>query len=1125
MSHDLSLEQILRAVEPAVRLISERHLRQVLHYLIDWGHPLPINTNLAYWVSLEDLLAADILPPDCVQGAGPLLLLLTDAGDRMIEALPRSEQLRIYWRSLFKAAIARALEMKVANRSLSRADCEERLASFGAAAAREIAYVLLAEHLVAPNSDAIAQYCAFAATYLDLISFDSHLVASYFPTLPSVHKVGATLSQDVDGTQLLAETRPDGAADPHLEPSPDLQWEAPESDEAVARCRLDPALALGRADEAEQRGNHVRAAILRTQVAAIAAEPDRDRIRKDAEDALGKLIGALAEVFDWDADLRREWHQSLCPLLEHAARGVWSRAARCLYELQKVPADLAREVYAIDLAEFIRTFGHRPVKRPLPYARPVLILMSLKKAQGQMLRAGLGIRSQVRIDRLFHHQIQALERTIRHDLTPVVTVALVDAGFEPRNTVEEVARDKIVAELLDRVCERGYLRLGNLRDAIARNRLKMADLAGPGEFFRGDSLLRADINLAYAVDGVYRKGEFYLRWIQRMISLFFGTNLGRGFTLYIAAPFGGAFLALMFLEELRHMGSKIASIAIKPAAAAKLATPMQTKQGEPPESPDLIVADEVHVGDDGEFEIVELSPNTITSDDVRVGDDGEVIWYGTEPGAALVTDVFTSSATAVPAKQPHGSILIAWPTILGFGVFLLLMFHVRPFRRAVFTVLRYTWRFVRGALWDLPVGLWRSRTIRGFLQSRPVRFLVRHFWSPLLITLLAFVILPFVGVSPWFLFRWWWAIWAGLTLMYIPWRWLVQDRIAEAVSDWWRIVRVNLLPGLIATIIDAFKMLANWIERKLYAVDEWLRFRGGDSQGSLATKAILGLIWFPIAYAFRFIFYLLVEPQINPVKHFPVVTVSHKVIWPMVPEIAELTGLSVLTVSTFVNGIPGIFGFIAWELKENWRLYEANSSSRLRPVTIGSHGESMRGLLRPGFHSGTVPTLYRKLRHADPTRATWLHHELVHTAEGVSRFVERELIDLLERSSWRQLHIRVDDVHFGCQRLAIELTSSIGGDSVVLAFENIGGRIEASLDSMGWFDHLTEPQRVVLVAALRGLLDMAAAERVDGKDRVEGTVAPVLGCSDLARRVTWTEWSERWNNTAPTTIDSLAKGT
>ena len=48
------------------------------------------------------------------------------------------------------------------------------------------------------------------------------------------------------------------------------------------------------------------------------------------------------------------------------------------------------------------------------------------------------------------------------------------------------------------------------------------------------------------------------------------------------------------------------------------------------------------------------------------------------------------------------------------------------------------------------------------------------------------------------------------------------------------------------------------------------------------------------------------------------------------------------------TGIPGIFGFLAWELKENWRLYAANRPPRLKPVVLGHHGETMRGLLRPG---------------------------------------------------------------------------------------------------------------------------------------------------------------------------------
>jgi hypothetical protein len=1118
LSHDSSLEPVLRAVEPAVRLIPERYLLQVLQYLTDWGRPLPTNPNLPYWVSRDDLVAGDLLPPHVMAGTEPELLLVTDPDDRMIDRLPKGEQLRAYWRVLFQAAVTREIDRKVAAGALTQAVCLEKLERFGRAAAREIRYVLQSEHTVAPEADAVGVYRMFAATYLDLAAFAGHGTEVFFPSLPHGEAVSRALAEDVDAARLLAVTRPEGAADPHREPAPDERWEAPEPPAPPPVPPAEPRSLAGRAQEAEQKGNNVRAAILWTQVAAGTTGDERDRALGSARGALGKLVDALGDVFTWDTDTRQEWRQALVPLLDPAAHGVWPRAARCLYELQKIPADLSREVYAVDLPEYLRTFGRRPVKRLLPRARPVLILMSLKKAHAQMLRAGLGDAARLRIDRLFHHQIHQLEHNIRHEFTPVITGALTDAGLVPSNKVEEVGRDKLVAELLDRVCERGYLRIGNLRDAIARNRVKMADLAGPGEFFRGDVLLRADINLAYALDGVYRKGEFYLRWIQRFSSIFFGTYLGRLFTLYIAVPFGGAFLTLMFLEELRHIGSKLATLVSKPAVVAKSTpqSPPQTAQGGgEPQAVETVSADQVEVDDDGNVWIRELNPGTITSDGLTVDDEGNVFWVGSEPGTALVTDVFTSSAapTATHAEQPHSSFLVAWPTIVGFGVFLLLMFHVPPFRRAVFALLGYLWWAVRGILWDIPVGLWRSPTLRGFRQSRPVRFFVRHFWSPLLITLLVFAAMLLV-VSPWFLFRWWWAIWAALTIAYnTPWGWVIQDWVAEKVSDWWRVVRVNLIPGLIAAIIDWFKMLANWVERQLYAVDEWLRFRGGDSQGSLAMKAVLGLLWFPIAYTFRFVFYLLVEPQVNPVKHFPVVTVSHKVIWPMVPQLSAMTGISVWTVSMIVNGIPGIFGFIAWELKENWRLYRANRSPKLRPVMLGSHGESMRGLLRPGFHSGTVPKLFRKLRHAEHAKASWLHHDLDHAAEGIHRFAERELVELLPHSpDWGTLRLGVGAVRFGCQRVTLELLApSLGRDPFVLAFENVGGKIEAAVEQVGWADKLTEPQRGAFVAALRGMFDMAAVERIDGRERVEGTTPLGPGFADLARRVTWAEWVERWD--------------
>jgi hypothetical protein len=1094
LSQTPELEPILRAVEPAVRLVPERYLRQVLHYLIDWGHLLPTNLDLPYWVARADLEAGDLLPKHILAGEERDLLLISDPDDRMISQLPVEMQLREYWRVLFRAAVMREIDRKVAAGILSEAACLERLEQFGLAAAREVRSVLLAERLIAVNADAVTRYRTFAATYLDLEEFERHAVAHYFPSLPGGDTVRLTLSADVDVAALLARTRPARAA----ESRPTVQEtgiHTPLSSEQVTD-RAEANLLLQRAQDEEEKGNHVRAAILRTQAGA----------GPEAHGSLGRLVEALGAVFSWDAQTRQDWRQALAPLLAPAAHGVWPRAARCLYELQRIPADLSREVFAVDLPETIRTFGRRPVKRPLPHARPVLILMSLKKGQTQLLRAGLDGEAKHRLDRLFHHQIHSLEHDIRRDFTPIVADALASAGLTPTNTVEEVARDKIVAELLDRICERGYLRIGNLRDAIARNRLKMNDLTGPGEFFRGDQLLRADIKLAYALDGVYRKGEFYLRWIQRVSALFFGTAIGRLFTLYIAVPFGGAFMTLMFLEELRHIGGKLGKLISKPAAVTRSSPP-----AEPKPAVELVGKEQAR---------------EVKSDELDVNDDGEIVWVepaqeenpfllGNEPGAALVTDVFTSSAPATTQiEQPHASILIAWPTIVGFGFFLLLMFHVSPFRRGVFALFGYLWRVIRLVLWDAPMGLWRSPAVRSFRQSRPVRFMVRHFWSPLLITLLVFAAMLLV-VKPLFLLRPWAVyFWAALTLAYnTPWGWVIQDRITEFVSDWWRRIRVNFIPGLIATLIDWFKMLGNWVERQLYAVDEWLRFRGGDSQGSLAVKAVLGLLWFPIAYIFRFVFYLLVEPQVNPVKHFPVVTVSHKVIWPMLPMLTQWTKLSEWTVAAFLNGIPGIFGFIAWELKENWRLYDANRADRLRPVTIGSHGESMRGLLRPGFHSGTIPKVFRKLRHASRSKAAWLHHDLEHTADAIHRFINRELIHLLARSpDWGQLRIEIAAIRFGVQRVVIELAApGLGRDHFVLALENVGGVIEAAVDQIGWADKLTEPQRGVFVAALRGILDMAAVERIDGQPRVDGPAPLGPDSADLARRVAWTEWVERWS--------------
>ena len=1121
MSHHTQLEPALRAVEPALRLVHERHLRQILNFLIDRGRSLPTNPELPYWFTRADLAAAAVLPRETLRGDEPRLLLVTDP-DRMILDRPEPEQLRAYWRVLFRAAVMGAIDAKLATGALTAEQCRERLHRFGPAAAREIRFVLETEHLAALGASDADVYRTFAAVYLDLDHFTGHGAEEFFPALPHGHAVRDALAENVAVAALVAAARPAGAADPVHEPAPDERFTAPPTAPAPALAPAPGGASklLQKAADAEQKGNVVRAAILYTQAAEASAESERKRATAAARAALRVLVDRLGDVLEWDADTREEWHQALAALLPRAAVGIWPRAARCLYELQRIPADFAREVYAVDLPEYIRTFGGRPVRRHLPHARPVLVLMAFRKAHKQLLRSAMSEPEQLRIDRLMHHEMHRREHAIRHAFAPIIVSALTAAGLVASNRVEEVAREKVVAELLDRVCERGYLRIGDLRDAVARNQLKLSDLTKAGEFFGGDALLRADTGLAYALDGVYRRGEFYLRWIQRFVSVFFGTPWGRALTLYLALPFGGAFLTLMFAEELRHIGGKVAALVARPAAK-QVTSPVQPAKvpGSIPQAPAAQQAGTWDFDDETLEFYWDDTPNTEFDPETQEFVHPVETEQGRDAIASEVEGIFRSSASQHKTEEEaahHASFLIRWPTILGFGVFLLLVFHVPPFRRAVFLALGYVWWAVRGVLWDIPTGLWRCRAVREVRHSGTVRFLHRHIATPLLLSLLILGILFIARFNPIWLLLWGWTVFVALLIAYnTPWGWLVQDRIAEALSDWWRRVRVNFLPGLLAAIVDTFRMLANWIERQLYAVDEWMRFRGGDSQGSLWVKALLGLIWFPIAYVTRFVFYLLIEPQVNPVKHFPVVTVSHKVIWPMVPQLAKMTGLTPWTVGMIVNGVPGIFGFIAWELKENWRLYAANRAKGLPRVMVGSHGESMRGLLRPGFHSGTVPKLHRKTRKAlaagDRAKVSVMHHELEHTAEGVHRFVERDLLPLLAGCpDWGGVAVEVHAIHFGVQRAEIELTApALGTAPFVLALENVGGQIEGSVAATGWADQLTDAQRAVFVFALRGMMDMAAATRYDGRARSEDA-EPAPGYGALARRVTLEEWVQFW---------------
>src|SRR5690606_7590203 len=109
-----------------------------------------------------------------------------------------------------------------------------------------------------------------------------------------------------------------------------------------------------------------------------------------------------------------------------------------------------------------------------------------------------------------------LESRARDRLRGIIVDVVDEVGLVPQNVPEEVARRKLVEELLDLIVERGYFNMADLRDALSKNELKLPDVSTISELVFGDRLLRADHRFDTALDGVYRRGAVYQRWPQTL---------------------------------------------------------------------------------------------------------------------------------------------------------------------------------------------------------------------------------------------------------------------------------------------------------------------------------------------------------------------------------------------------------------------------------------------------------------------------------------------------------------------------------------------------------------------------------------------------------------------------------
>jgi hypothetical protein len=164
----------------------------------------------------------------------------------------------------------------------------------------------------------------------------------------------------------------------------------------------------------------------------------------------------------------------------------------------------------------------------------------------------------------------------------------------------------------------------------------------------------------------------------------------------------------------------------------------------------------------------------------------------------------------------------------------------------------------------------------------------------------------------------------------------------------------------------------------------------------------------------------------------------------------------------------------------------------------------MRRFLKPGFHSGTVPKLYRKLRHAawahDSVATRKYRETILGIEEAVRHFAERELVYLLDLSrSWGKAVLSPGRVVLGCTNIRVELRCpQRGADSVWILFEEQAGLLSASIADAGWLERLEEVPARAFEAAVTGWYKLAAVERVCGYPAFSATP------------ITWRRWLDTW---------------
>jgi hypothetical protein len=1060
-------------------------------------------------------------------------------GDVLLIKLPNPDQLEhwpldelklLLWRRLFHAQIDRAL---LSLRSPDQfAFVQSKIDALGQVEFDEAHHVLGAEMRLLDPKCRVEAFCEWVALYWEYRCFDSGNLDTWFPSVQHIDHLAEKMRLDLPIEEMLEQSRIAGSApiemqnretqDEVILKNTQKGWSVELAQGTSERKYLRY---MRRRDRATERGNTVHA--ISSSLRAARSAPSRSKRSKaesTAESDLRLFVKRLREAIGFPASDNNDWHAVLLALAKNAIQGFWNSEKRLLYDLQKVCLDKERVSYRVDLLRWITSLGAKPLSRPLYNLQEVLMAKHLASATARLTHVRLSGVERDRLTLLLEQASHQADSQMRLRIRDPLRNTLLEVGMTPNSFPERIAMDKLVEDALDCISERGYISMGYFRDAVSKNDLKLPDLHGLREAWGGDRLLKADDRLDKVLDGVYRKGDFYLRWIQMISAMFFGTTKGRFATLFLIIPFGGA---LVLIESIQHIWHKIESWTSEhPPPEPEPIDPILFAT-EPQSEPESTVT---KTADQAVDQIVSNQLNIIPLV-IRLGLWKAIRWFG-------------QLIYAICIRLPQE--LLPWASIRSF--------------------FEHPWTQTAWSYWIKPTTLVLATEC--MVQRSPSVLL-----SPNLRIACEAIVLSAMMNSR-----------LGRDL---------QELLFEAIGGFWNLVRLRWVVIAIDWIVELFRGMLLAFERFLYAVDEWLRFHSQENLLSLIAKAILGFFWSVISFLIRIYINLLIEPTLHPVKHFPVVTVAHKIFLPVLLILAVnmeafliqyMNKPLAMSITWFnIVFLPGFFGFAVWELKENWRLFRQNRRGALAAIPVGSHGETIERLLRPGFHSGTLPKLFRNLRRLENqpasvkrfTKRRSAYKKLHHVTDHVHRCVDRELIALVNQSLINQSQGN-DPYCLVCSKviaatnsltILLEPVATKGKEQqptrLELVIQEQSGWIVAWTRQNGWLDQAAEPVQKVFDLALLGFMrkcgvfliraqvesEFSKGKPYDLQDQgmvvwankdfqqkcdvqfdgphvssfQPSSLAKSLGLADIpdrrwifaASETTWTQWEQAWNQLAP----------